>query len=141
MKNSIAKLAAIALMCICFGACTKETPFGADTQSLRLSLTPAPGIIDAAGGSFQAIVVVHQGSTLDVAWDATIDFEPDWIVLGKVQLKGEFEGTYEGDDASYLHEGIQVTVSPNHSGVRRNAVLRFTVSDGSSAIYTITQSK
>lgn len=141
MKNIIAKVTAVAFLSFFFGACSKEEPSGADTQSLRLSLTPVPEVISATGGSFESIVVVHQGNTLDIEWDATVDFEPDWVSLNKIQLTGTFEGTYEGDDVSYTHDGIKVTVSPNQSGKRRIAALRFTVSDGSSIIYIITQSK
>ena len=141
MKNIITKVAAVALLSFCFVACSEEEPSGVDTQSLRLSLTPVPEVISATGGSFESIVVVHQGYTLDVEWDATVDFEPDWVSMSKIQLTGTFEGTYEGDDVSYVHDGIKVTVSPNQSGKHRSAALRFTVSDGSSIIYIITQSK
>ena len=46
-------------------SCSKEQfPEGTDMTSLRVALTPEPSAIPAAGGSFEAAVVVNQGPKL-----------------------------------------------------------------------------
>lgn len=141
MKN-ILKYIAVAIALLSFFSCSKNSiPAGADTKSLRVSVTPAPGTIEAEGRTFESMVVVHQGPSLDVKWSASVDFEPEWIQVKTVTVNGMFTGTYEGDDVAYEHPGIEVTVQPNTTGQKRSANIRFTVADGGSVIYTITQSK
>ena len=141
MKKILKFIAAALLIAGAF-SCTKDTlPAGADTSSLRISLTPAPGTIDAAGKTFKSMVVVHQGPSLDVKWTASVDLDPDWISVQEVTVDGSFTGTYAGDDTTYSHPGISVVVKANTTGAKRSANLRFSVADGGSIIYTITQSK
>ena len=55
-------------------SCSKEQfPEGTDMTSLRVALTPEPSAIPAAGGSFEAAVVVNQGPKLDVPWELSVD--------------------------------------------------------------------
>jgi|BioPla2DNA2_1021312.scaffolds.fasta_scaffold03957_7 hypothetical protein len=123
-------------------ACDKDLNMdGADTTSLRVSVTPAPGTIPAAGTSFTAAVIVNQGQKFEVPWTVSVDNNPSWITVETTTLDRTFTGTYGGDDASYTVAGIKVTVSPNETGAKRMANLRFTVADNSSVIYTINQAQ
>ena len=122
-------------------SCSKEEfPQGADMTSLRVALTPEPSAIPAAGGTFEAAVVVNQGPKLDVSWDLSVDGNPGWIQVSKIRYKSQFTGTYSGDDVEVEQDGVSCTLSANTTGKKRIAILRFTVADGRSAIYTVTQS-
>ena len=143
MKKNIIKWA---LFLLCFAgmavACEKDLNLGAaDTTSLRVSLTPAPGTIVAGGDSFTAAVVVNQGMQFEVPWTVSVDHNPSWISVETTTLDKTFTGTYGGDEATYQVKGIKVTVAPNTTGAKRSANLRFTVSDNSSIIYTINQAQ
>lgn len=143
MKKNIA-IWTLLLLCMMGIAvsCEKDLNFGAaDTTSLRVSLSPAPGTIAASGASFTSAVVVNQGSNLEVPWTVSVDHDPSWITVETTTLEKTFEGTYSGDDATYTVAGIKVTVSPNATGAKRTANLRFTVADNSSVIYTINQAQ
>ena len=122
-------------------ACDKDLNMdGADTTSLRVSVTPAPGIISAAGTSFTAAVIVNQGQKLKFPGRCPWTTIRHGLRLRR-QHWTEPYGTYGGDDASYTVAGIKVTVSPNNTGAKRMANLRFTVADNSSVIYTINQAQ
>lgn len=122
-------------------SCNKEEfPEGADMSSVRVALTPDPGAIPAEGGSFEAAVVVNQGPSLDVPWELSIDGAPEWVTASKIRYKSHFTGTYNGDDADVEQDGVSCTVSANTTGKKRIVNLRFTVADGRSVIYTVTQS-
>ena len=143
MKKNIA-IWALLLLCLWGTAvsCEKDVNLGAaDTTSLRVSLTPAPGMIVAAGETFTAAVVVNQGMEFEVPWTVSVDHNPSWIKVEKTTLDKTFTGTYGGDEASYTVDGIKVTVSANDTGAKRMANLRFTVADNSSIIYTINQAQ
>ena len=143
MKKNIIKWT---LLLLCLAgmavACEKDLNTGAyDTTTLRVSLTPAPGTIVAAGDSFTAAVVVNQGMEFEVPWTVSVDHNPSWISVETTTLDKTFTGTYGGDEATYQVKGIKVTVAPNTSGAKRMANLRFTVADNSSIIYTINQAQ
>ncbi len=122
-------------------SCSKEEfPEGADLASVRAAMTPEPAAIPAAGGSFEAAVVVNQGPSLNVPWELSVDGNPNWITASKIRYKSQFTGTYSGDDVEVEHDGVSCTVSANTTGKKRTANLRFTVADGRSVIYTVTQS-
>ncbi len=143
MKKNILKL--ILSLLLILGttvACDSDLNMdGADTSSLRVSLTPAPEIISANGTTFTAAVVVNQGQNFDVDWTVSVDHNLSWISVETTKIDKTFTGTYSGDDATYTVSGIKVTVQPNETGINRMANIRFTVSDNSSVIYTIYQDK
>lgn len=122
-------------------SCSKEVDLtAADTFSLRVSLTPEPGVIPVEGKTFTSSVVVAQGMNMQVeGWTVSVDNAPSWITVSKTRTTGSFVGTYAGDDATYDIDGIDVTVSANTTGAKRMANIRFTVPDGGSIIYTINQ--
>lgn len=140
--KKILSIIAVAVLCAGAVSCTKdiEAPEGADTTSVRAALTPDPGSIPAAGGTFEAVVVVNLGLYLNVPWTVSVDGEPDWITVSKKPVKSHFTGTYGGDDMDLEQDGISCTVSANLTGKKRTAVLRFTTVSGGSDIYTLTQS-
>ena len=143
MKKNIIKWA-LFLLCLAGTviACEKDVNMGAaDTTSLRVSLTPAPGTIVAAGDSFTAAVVVNQGTKFEVPWTVSVDHNPSWVSVETTTLDKTFTGTYVGDESTYQVKGIKVTVAPNTTGAKRMANLRFTVADNSSVIYTINQAQ
>ena len=143
MKKNIV-IWAMLLLCVMATAvsCEKDLNMGAaDKTSLRVSLSPAPGTIVAAGTTFTSAVVVNQGTDLEVPWTVSVDHNPSWITVETTTLEKTFEGTYGGDEATYTVAGIKVTVSPNDTGAKRTANLRFTVADNSSVIYTINQAQ
>lgn len=122
-------------------SCNKDlVPDGADTMSVRVALTPDPGVIPAAGASFEAVVIVHQGLTLNVDWTASIDTDPAWISMEKTTIKTQYTGTYAGDDREVEQRGVSCTVAPNLTGKKRSATIRFTTANGASAVYVLNQS-
>lgn len=140
MKKIVSIIAAAAL-CLGLVSCNKDLiPDGADTTTVRVSVTPDPGTIPAAGGSFEAVVVVNQGLDLDVDWTVSVDGNPDWVSVSTKKITTHFVGTYAGDDQDVEQNGIACTVSANLTGKKRVAVIRFTTSNGWSDIYTLNQS-
>lgn len=132
--------AMVALLSV--ASCSKEEwPDGADLNSLRVALSPDPGIIPAAGATFESVVTVGKGPETSVSWDVEVDFAPDWLTLDEVTIDKDFTGTFEGDDVTTSQHGIKVVVSANTTGKKRTASIRFTVKGGSSISYTLTQSK
>ncbi len=143
MKKNIIKWA-LFLLCLAGTAVACERDFNldaADTTTLRVSLTPEPGMIVPGGTTFTAAVVVNQGLEFEVPWTVSVDHNPSWITVETTTLDKTFTGTYGGDDATYQVKGIKVTVAPNTTGAKRTANLRFTVADNSSIIYTINQAQ
>lgn len=141
MKKILA-IVAVALACLGMVSCNENIlPDGADTNSVRLSVSPEPGTIPAAGADFEAVVIVHQGVSLNVDWTVSVDGEPAWLSVSTKQITTSFIGTYAGDDTEVVQNGIACTVAPNLTGKKRSATLRFTVANGASAVYTINQSK
>lgn len=141
MKKILA-IVAVALACLGMVSCNENIlPDGADTNSVRLSVSPEPGTIPAAGADFEAVVIVHQGVSLNVDWTVSVDGEPAWLSVSTKQITTSFTGTYAGDDTEVVQNGIVCTVAPNLTGKKRSATLRFTVANGASAVYTINQSK
>ena len=143
MKRKIFKWA-LAALCILGSlvACNKDLNMdGADTTTLRVSLTPAPTLISASGDSFTAAVVVNQGLNQEVPWTVSVDNNPSWVHVELTEVERTFIGTYGGDEAVYKVNGITVTIDPNTTGARRIANLRFTVSDNSSIVYTLNQAQ
>lgn len=141
MKKILA-IVAVALACLGMVSCNENIlPDGADTNSVRLSVSPEPGTIPAAGADFEAVVIVHQGVSLNVDWTVSVDGEPAWLSVSTKQITTSFTGTYAGDDTEVVQNGILCTVAPNLTGKKRSATLRFTVANGASAVYTINQSK
>lgn len=130
-----------AVLCLGLFSCSKGTDFpdGSDMTTLRLSISPEPSAIPAAGATFEAAVVVNQGPYLDVAWEVSVDGKPDWVTVSKIRYTSNFTGTYNGDDAVVEQDGISCKISPNATGKKRTANLRFTVSDGRSIIRSINQ--
>lgn len=143
MKQNIIKWALLLLgVALIAASCDKDyNTDGEDTTSLRVSLTPAPGTIVSEGDVFTAAVVVNQGKKREVPWEVSVDNDPSWVSVTRTTLEKNFTGTYTEDTATYTVEGITVTVSPNTTGNKRMANLRFTVKDGSSIIYTINQAQ
>lgn len=142
MKKILSSIAVAVLLAAGLVSCSKDTlPAGADTSTIRISVTPDPGVIPASGANFEAAVIVNLGNEIDVDWDVTVDFEPSWISVVKTEVSSEFAGTYAGDDKTVTLPGISAFVNPNDSGLKRKANLRFTTKDGSSVVYVITQSK
>lgn len=140
--KKIVNILFVAAALLALAACNKDAyPDGADLSSLRIALTPDPGTISASGKTFEAVVIVAQGPRTSVEWSASVDFEPDWITLSEKEISTEFVGTYGGDDRTLTQKGISVTVSPNTSGVKRSATLRFTTKDGGSISYTLNQNR
>ena len=138
MKKIFTILAAA--LCICAVSCEKNIiPDGADTNSVRMSLTPDPGSIPVSGSSFEAVVIVHQGISLNVDWTVSVDGDPAWVSVSPKDITTHFTGTYAGDDADVVQKGIDCTVAANLTGKRRSAVLRFTVANGASVTYTLNQ--
>ena len=143
MKTKIFKWA-LAALCILGSlvACNKDLNMdGADTTTLRVSLTPAPSVISASGDSFTAAVVINQGLNQEVPWTVSVDNNPSWVHVELTEVERTFIGTYGGDEAVYKVNGITVTIDPNTTGVKRMANLRFTVSDNSSIVYTLNQAQ
>ena len=143
MKMRIFKWA-LAALCILgsLASCNKDLNMdGADKTTLRMSLTPAPSVISAAGDSFTAAVVVNQGMDQEVPWTVSVDNNPTWIHIELTEIERTFVGTYGGDEAVYKVNGITVTVDPNTTGAKRMANLRFTVPDNSSIVYTLNQAQ
>ncbi|MBO4671625.1 MAG: hypothetical protein J5640_07295 [Bacteroidales bacterium] len=141
MKKIFA-IIAIAVLCAGAVSCVKNViPDGADTKSLRMSLSPDPGAVPAAGADFDAVVIVHQGMTLNVPWTVSVDGDVSWISVSKKDITTHFTGTYAGDDTDVVQSGISCVVAANLTGKKRTVNLRFTVADGSSIVYTLTQSK
>lgn len=123
-------------------SCSKdEWPEGADLDTMRVALSPDPGVIPAAGATFEAVVTVGKGPETSLSWDAEVDFAPAWLTLTEVSIDKDFVGTWEGDDVTTSQHGIKVVVSANTTGKKRTASIRFTVKGGSSISYTLTQSK
>ena len=142
IKNILVSAAAVCAALLAVAACSKdEWPEGADLDTMRIALSPDPGVIPAAGATFEAVVTVGKGPEKNISWDAEVDFAPDWLTLEEVNIEKPFVGTYEGDDVSTSQKGIKVVVSANATGKKRTASIRFTVKDGSSISYTLTQSK
>ena len=140
MKKIFAILFA-AVFCFAFSSCSKDEfiPDGADTNGVRMSLSPEPGNIPASGSEFDAVVIVHQGINLNVFWTVSVDGDPAWVSVSPKDITTHFVGTYAGDDADVVQKGIGCTVAANLTGKRRSAVLRFTVANGASVTYTINQ--
>ncbi len=140
MKHSIAK-AALLLLCLAGVACgcTKVSTEGMDTTTLRISVTPEPGLIPAAGTTFTSGVVINKGMEFEVPWEVSVDFSPAWVHVEKTTKTSQFVGTYGGDDREYEVAAIQVTVDANDTGAKRMANLRFTTDGGGSIVYTINQ--
>ena len=127
----------------CFGAvsCNKDViPDGADTTTLRISVTPDPGTVPAAGTEFDAVVVVNQGVSFSVPWTVSVDGDVAWVSVSPKDITTQFTGTYAGDDTELVQKGINCVVAPNLTGKKRSVNLRFTVENGSSTVYTINQS-
>lgn len=114
---------------------------GADTTSLRVSLTPVPATVSAEGDTFTSAVVVNQGNKMEVKWEVSVDNDPSWVTVKRTKVNSSFTGTYGGDTATYEVDAVEVSVAPNTTGAKRTANLRFTVADNSSVIYTISQAK
>lgn len=134
-------LAAMAAL-LSVASCSKEEwPDGADLNSLRVALSPNPGTIPAAGKTFEAVVTVARGTDTSVSWDAEVDFAPDWISISEITIDKDFTGTFDGDDTTVSQKGLKVIVNANGTGKKRTASIRFTVKDGSSVSYTLTQAK
>ena len=142
MKNTAIRFLLALCALVSAAACQKEGwPEGADLSGLRIALTPDPGVIPAAGiADFETVVIVARGPETSVPWETAVDFAPDWLTVQKVSVKGKFVGTWAGDDRETIQDGIKLNVQAN-TGAKRTAVLRFTVSDGSSITYTLTQAK
>ena len=142
MKNTVIRIVLALCALLAAAACQKEGwPEGADLSSLRMALTPDPGVIPAAGiADFETVVIVARGPETSIPWEVSVDFAPDWLSLEKVTVKGQFVGTWDGDDRETLQDGIKLNVRAN-TGAKRTAILRFTISDGSSITYTLTQAK
>ena len=139
MKKIISIIAAAAL-CLGLVSCNKNlVPDGADTTTVRVSVTPDPGTIPAAGSSFEAVVVVNQGLDVNVDWTVSVDGNPDWVSVSTKKIATHFTGTYAGDDKDVEQNGIACTVSANTTGKKRSAVIRFTTKNGWSDIYTLNQ--
>lgn len=143
MKNMKHMIKRAALLILCFAglfcACTKENTEGMDTTTLRISVTPEPGLIPAAGLNFVSGVVVNKGMEFEVPWEVSVDFNPSWIHVTKTTKTSHYVGTYAGDDADYEVAAIDVTVDPNDTGAKRTANLRFKTDAASSIVYTINQ--
>ncbi len=98
--------------------------------------------VGAEGATITKAVVINQGSVnRDVDWTVSIDNAPTWVRVEKVTVINHFTGTYGGDDRDVELKGVKITVDPNTTGVKRAAVLRYVVEDGSSISTTLTQSK
>lgn len=143
MFTDMKKIFAIALaafLCLGLVSCQKDLyPDGTDLTSLRVAVPQAPDSVPAAGASFESAVIVNQGPFLDVDWDVTVDGSVDWVSVSKIRYTSHFTGTYAGDDMDVEQNGISCSVSPNTTGKKRIAVLRFTVKDGRSITYTVSQ--
>lgn len=140
MKRIFSIIAALGCI-LSVASCSDEMPSGADLSSLRVALTPEPGVIPADGAVAACAVTVHEGANLGVDWDVSVDFAPEWVKVEKIDYDTEYSGVYEGDDRQLSVPGIRITVDENLSGVKRNAYLRFFVKDGGSVTYQISQSK
>lgn len=129
-----------AVFCFGLASCSKDvTVDGMDMTGVRISLSPAPGTIPAAGADFEAVVIMHQGPTLNVPWTVSIDGDIAWILLETKTITTHYVGTYAGDDKDVEQPGISCTVAPNLTGKKRSATLRFTSKNGASTIYVINQ--
>ena len=141
MKRIIAIIAAAAL-CLLTLSCSKDKlyPDGADMNSLRVALTPDPGVVPAAGADFESVVVVHYGPVLNCPWEVSVDGDPAWVSVQNKDITTQFTGTYAGDDTEVVQKGISCVVAPNLTGKKRTVNLRFTIYNGASIVYTLTQS-
>ncbi len=141
MKRIFAIIATAAL-CLLTMSCSKDMlyPDGADMNSLRVALTPDPGIVPAAGAEFESVVVVHEGPVLNRPWEVSVDGDPAWVSIQNKDITTQFTGTYSGDDVEVVQKGISCVVAPNLTGKKRTVNIRFTVADGGSIVYTLTQS-
>lgn len=132
-----------ALAALAFASCDFDSydPDMEDATSVRVGLCDDPGTLSAEGCYFQSSVVVAQGKDFDVDWTVSVDHNPYWIVVKKINIDEEFTGTYKDDDRIVTKSGIGVSVAPNSTGNKRTAYLRFTTGDGSSVVYKLTQSR
>lgn len=129
-----------AVFCFALASCSSDASLeGADLNGVRISLSPAPGTIPAAGADFEAVVIMHQGPYLNVPWTVSIDGDTAWILLETKTITTHFVGTYAGDDKDVEQTGISCTVAPNLTGKKRSATLRFTAQNGASTVYVINQ--
>ena len=142
MKKTLLYILAAALVFLPLSCAQEDIPDGADVTTLRIGMTPEIGTIPAAGiTDKEYAVVVARGKDLNLDWTATVDFAPDWVTLTQVVVTGTFVGTYNGDDRETSQAGIKLTVTPNTTGAKRTAIIRFTLKDGSSIPYTLVQSR
>lgn len=129
-----------AVFCFGLASCSQGASLdGADTTGVRVALSPAPGTIPAAGADFEAVVIMHQGPTLNVPWTVSIDGDTAWLLVETKTITTHFVGTYSGDDRDVEQPGISCTVAPNMTGRKRSATLRFTAENGASTVFVINQ--
>ena len=133
---------AAAALCMVVLSCSKDGDFpdGADMSSIRVALTPDPGVVPAAGAEFESVAIVHYGPLLNQPWTVSVDGDPAWVSISVKKITTQFVGTYAGDDVEVIQDGISCVVAPNLTGKKRNVNIRFTVADGASAVYTLYQS-
>lgn len=140
MKTAI-KIFTLLLLALGLAACQEKMPEGADLKTLRVALTPAPEVFSNLGGVAACAAIVHEGALLNQEWTVSVDNNPDWITVEKIDYDSSFTGTYEGDDKVVTVPGVRISVEPNTSSVKRTAYLRFSVADGGSITYLINQSR
>lgn len=135
------KILLILLSIACLFSCSEKMPEGADMSTLRVALTPAPGLFNAEHNVHSCAVVVCRGAEINVPWTVSVDNNPDWISVEEITYESSFSGTYEGDDRELSQKGVKITLEANQTDVKRTAYLRFTLSDGSSVSYAVVQNK
>lgn len=140
MKNKF-RIFTLLLLTLGLAACQEKMPEGADLKTLRVALTPAPEVFSNLGGVVACAAIVHEGPSLNQEWTVSVDNNPDWITVEKIDYDSSFSGTYEGDDKVVTVPGVRISVEANTSSVKRTAYLRFSVADGGSITYPVTQSK
>jgi hypothetical protein len=145
MKKIFSIMAAAALACASLASCDKVNTDGADYKTLTITYGTDGNVLPTAsadGAMITKAVVINQGGKYrDIDWTVSVDNDADWVTVSQTTVRTQYVGTYDGDDRVVIHKGVDIFVSPNETGEKRSAVIRFTVKDGSSIATVLNQSK
>lgn len=126
-------------------SCSKTDTEGADLSTLSLSYDKDGNTLpsfDAAGGEIEKSVVINQGGVKrDIDWTVSVDNAPSWISVTKTSVTRKFTGTYGGDEVTVTLRALKINVSPNTTGAKRVAVIRFKIADGGTISTLVNQNK
>jgi len=148
MRSNIKIIFLFSVLLTCCGvatSCQKYDLSGADIKTLTLTYDTEGNYLPAFSGQGSSVtkaVVINQGSVYrDIDWTVSVDGDPGWLHVEKTKVVTQFTGTYAGDNCEVEHKAVLITVDLNPTGAKRQAVIRFTVADGSSISTLVTQTK